>query len=102
MAASEMKIPLEEAKEAVTRRKNSLLRIIQEEVKDSLLLEHKGSLIKSYTELEKTFDNMESQEDAKYLNQPYQEVMEGLLMCREFLKRRNELREAFEAQGAYF
>ena len=68
VAVSEKKILLEKTKEAVTRRKNSLLRLIQGGVEDHLLLEHRDSLVESYHELERAFGNVESQEEAKYLH----------------------------------
>ena len=68
MAVSEKRILLEKAKEAVTRSKDTLISLLQGGVENYLLLDHRESLMESYHELEKAFDNMESQEEAKYLN----------------------------------
>ena len=62
------KILLETSKEAITRNKDTLISLLQSGVENHLLLDHRESSIESYHELEKTFDNMESQEEAKYLN----------------------------------
>ena len=71
------------------------------------MLDQRNSLIESNHMMEKASDKnpvaaqidiIENPEEAKDLNQPYQEVTDFLLMWSEFLERKNELMEAFEAQ----
>ena len=71
------------AKGTVIRWKNSLLSLIQGGDVDSVWLNHRNYLVESYSKLEKAqgnylvaaqIDIKDSQEEAKYLDQPLQEM----------------------------
>ena len=106
MAATE-KTTHRVAKGAFTKARNTLTSQTQKGAEDSVTLVPRNSIVKYYSKLEEAHTNylvaaqidiMESPEEVRYLNLSYQEVKEALLMCSKFLKRRDELREAFEAQ----